>query len=353
MKKRLLILLPLLGLCACGNSSEKDLSKIKYETGENAVAIQQKLMEKLNTAENGWDKFQVKSDLSFKLASTAVDNYEGVNSIYTKKTSADLNLDLKVGVKDNFNIETDDLHQVASANINLNLDLKNEISLTIDKEKQEASNSVKVDLEGKYGFSNIKPVGSEEAIDSDFLFLTMKLESTSFVENKKIKETKEVGILTNDVITSLIGIVSPSVPAETLDVYPEEPSINIQEILATLLSKAGFAQNGENEFYINIDLSKLAMPKEGKVNLNGENLNLKGNFYVAITFKDNSIDSIKAQAKDIKLKVVDGQSLIDFELNASLSIASYNGNILAPTQQEVDNFGYDKIMPLTDQTIPM
>ncbi len=328
MKKRLLVILPLFLLVACGDNKE-NLSKVKYQYGNDAVAIQQDLQNKLQVVseQKMWSQFQIKENASFKAKitmDTAVNEIvTDSNSLTLSEMKGSLNFDLKLG----YGVTTN-----TQPSVQANLKAFVKLESSTNNNGQMKKDKTEVSADAKYGVSSIKKEQNSEPTTTDFLFAKVT-EKTNGNDNT-------YGVLFPDLMSSMKTPAQPG-PSEGT---PSEGNVTIDEtVIANILNEVGFAKKGDNKYYMHIDLAKLPISLDGSNST--ASLNLTGNYYISISFNDdNTLKAIETQGKKIAIQSAQDGVKFDFELDTEMYMGEYTGKIDLPTQKDVDDLGYENLV---------
>lgn len=343
-KKIMLLLLPLSLICGCNNTVA--IEKRNYVKGEDATQIKQELSNKIKMASENfsWKGFEEKFELSLNGSMDIIDatNLESTSlDLISIKLNGSLNQSSKIIFDENeLKATNPDYAKVAKLESNLGA----EFSASTMVENTPASVKYKYDINTKYGYSTIKPVGSETAVSSDFLFSTV----TSTV-NQGLGDQKEtIGILENGLANKMVVEIQnqtgTTTDTPTTNVTTDETTINT--VLENLSNYIGYAKS-KNSYYISFDAAGLnsLMNATSKASMN-----FSGNIYAEISFSSNDkFSGFNLELKNISLSMSDvsnGLNGLNMSLNGKCTIREFNGNINAPTQEEVDALGYDKISKL-------
>lgn len=344
-KKVLLFLLPIGLLCSCGSDN---LQNKKYVYSEDATEIKADLMNKLNEASTNFSWKGISLTSSFEMKGEGNINITETTQTLTSDISLSVNAkeDLKVSFDmDQLSKETPEYEKVANAKMSAEFD--------VDMKNGNVEQNIDCDVDLAYGYTNIKPTATSEAVNSDFLFGTAVLKT----DYLGFQSTTTTGILQYGLAQGLTGQISSSqIPG--LD---EETLAQIQELSAVIENSCGFQKDG-NSYYVEINFKTLVQELMSKttdnstdnsfidssLGLSDAQIDVDGKAYLKIAFaKDNTLESITASVKDLKVDItVKNQISLKLQASASAELKSYNKKVDAPSQKDVDSFGYDNIQSL-------
>ncbi len=330
-KKLLLLLLPLTLLCGCNNSNS--MAKKHYLKGDEAVPVKQELSNKLKTATESfsWKGFEESLELSF---SGSVDTLNYNTDTYTKSNfSASLKESTKVAFDEN---------ELKAANPNYEkaVKLESKIGLEYDTSTTEKDKPVsahaKLDATAKYGYATIKPDYNKRSISSDFLFI----KATYSTKEGEDSQTLTRGVLGNGFANEIVNAINNPTSNSSSSIVIDQG--NLVAVLDSLKDYLGYAKSN-NKYYVSLDLKGLNNIASA---ITSENVTLKGNIYAEVAFtEDGNFSSFNLDINNVSVSSSSqsGFNSTNISLNGKCSIKEFKGDVSAPTQEEIDALGYNKI----------
>ncbi len=224
----------------------------------------------------------------------------------------------------------------------------------------ESHGEAEMHAEVNYGRQELKAGDMEAAAESDWLYMGVEGTITQTYKDNSTKPSEEnlaYSLLTNDVLTSVVGLMSSSSqsPSGTPAAVEEEQPNYVEMILSTLSEMSEFGKLG-TAYYVKLDLAQIAdlvmeMISSGNVAPVAEDPTtptapvVAGDLVIRFDFEEEgAIKDLTVEASNVE--VAYGE-MIDLSLSFGATYAGTEDQVELISQKDVDELSAKKDNPLT------